>query len=212
MGYALSYLAMMEFAYHVIGIGGAVQSMDLTAITLMQIKRSLEDLKKMVQIVLDTPLLTALDKLITAMNLLQNHPIDEAIEKFRRAEDDAHTAFHYSQNQGKQLNNLRDVFTAKKIILLAKLCILSYDKNNQIIEPFYVLGENKQRAIAIDLERDCQEFLDHHSIVKVRFFSLGKGAKNYEMQSMKNTKLCIRTYLKEKSTPAEKENSCLKNV
>ena len=177
---------MTEFAYHLVGIGGSFTSFNLTALTLTQIRRTLEDTRKKIQTVLDTPLLTAIDKFLTAINLLQNFQVEEAITSFRSAANDALTAFHYAEKQGYELKNLRDVYTATKFIVFAKLCIYSYDKNTQTIQPFVLLDSNKQNVIATELERDCTKFLDYHRNVQIGFFSLNKAAKNIELESMKN--------------------------
>ena len=208
LAYSLSYIAMIEFSYHVIGIGSSFSSMDLTALTLAQMKKTLEDIKKMVKIILSTPLKTAGKKVLTAINCLENKQVAEAIMKFRAAEDDALTAYEYAKGQGKSLENLKQVETAFQIIVLAKVCSLSYDEESKTIEPFYVLDDDKQRTIANELERDCHDFLEYHGNVKVGVFSLNKDTKNFELKSMKNKILkCLYPYISEgkKYTCANKE-------
>ena len=73
----------MELSYHVIGVGASFSSIDMTGLALAQIKKTLEDIKKMIGVILAAPLKTAIDKTATAMNLLQNEQVDEAIEEFR---------------------------------------------------------------------------------------------------------------------------------
>ena len=208
LAYSLSYIAMIEFSYHVIGIGSSFSSMDLTALTLAQMKKTLEDIKKMVKIILSTPLKTAGKKVLTAINCLENKQVAEAIMKFRAAEDDALTAYEYAKGQGKSLENLKEVETAFQIIVLAKVCSLSYDEESKTMEPFYVLDDDKQRTIANELERDCHDFLEYHGNVKVGVFSLNKDTKNFELKSMKNKILkCLYPYISEgkKYTCANKE-------
>ena len=43
--YVLSYAAVIEFAYHVVGVGASFSSVDLTGVALAQIKKSLEGIK-----------------------------------------------------------------------------------------------------------------------------------------------------------------------
>ena len=208
LAYSLSYIAMIEFSYHVIGIGSSFSSMDLTALTLAQMKKTLEDIKKMVKIILSTPLKTAGKKVLTAMNCLENKQVAEAVMEFREAKKDAQTAYEYAKGQGKSLENLKQVETAFQIIVLAKVCILSYDEESKTMEPFYVLDDDKQRTIANELERDCHDFLEYHASVKVGVFSLNKDTKNFELKSMKNKILkCLYPYISEgkKYTCANKE-------
>ena len=143
----------------------------------------------MVGIILSAPLETAFKKTLTAINLLQNVQIEEAVTDFRGAKDDAQMAVVYARRQGRDLACIRQVLTATQIIVLAKLCIYSYDKNSQTIEPFYVLDNKKQNAIAIQLERDCKEFVEYHRTVRVGFFSLNEDAKKKELGLMKNSLL-----------------------
>ena len=70
--------------------------MDLTGFTLAQIKQTLQEIKKMVSVVLDTPLKTAIDKMMTALNLLEKQMIDKAVEKLKDVEKDAITAYYYA--------------------------------------------------------------------------------------------------------------------
>ena len=191
LAYVLSNVALIEITYHVFGIGSSFSSMDLTGVALAQIKKTLEDIKKMVEIILSAPLKTAVDKTLSAMNLLENEQISRAVKEFEGAKDDAQTAFHFAKGQGNELDHLRQVSTATRIILLAKLCIYSYDENSHTIEPFYVLDDKKQKAIAIELERDCKNFLEYHRTVQVGFFSLKKDSKQEELQSIKNELLKI---------------------
>ena len=199
---------MIEFSYHVIGIGSSFTSMDLTALTLAQMKKTLQDIKIMVKILLSTPLKTAGKKVLTAMSYLENKQVAEAVMKFRAAEDDALQAYEYAKSQGKNLENLKQLETAFQIIILAEVCILSYDEESKTIEPFYVLDDDKQRAIANELERDCHDFIEYHAQIKVGFFSLHKDIKNFELKSMKNKILsCLYSYISEgkKYTNANKE-------
>ena len=191
LAYILSNVALIEFSYHVIGVGSSFSSLDLTGVALAQIKKTLEEFKKMVGIILSTPLKTAVDKTLSAMNLLENEQISRAVKEFEGAKDDAQTAFHYAKGQGNELDHLRQVSTATRIILLAKLCIYSYDENSHTIEPFYVLDDKKQKAIAIELERDCKNFLEYHRTVQVGFFSLKKDSKQDELHIIKNELLKI---------------------
>ena len=182
LAYTLSYVALIEFSHNVIGVGSSFYSMDLIGLALAQIKKTLEDI---------TPLKTAVNKTLSAMNLLQNQQIEEAVAEFRGAKDDAQTAFQCAKSLGKDLHHIQQVSIATRIIILAKLCIYSYDKNSQTIEPFHCLDDSKQRAIAIELERDCKDFIEYHQKVKVGFFSLKKDNKKEELQSIKNELLKI---------------------
>ena len=172
-------------------MGSSFLSLDLTGLALAQIKTTLEDIKKMVGIILSTPLKTAVEKTLSAMNLLQNEQINRAVKEFEGAKDDAQTATQYAKSQGNDLDHIQQVSTATRIIVLAKLCINSYDENSQTIEPFYVLDDKKQKAIAIDLERDCTKFIEYHQTVKVGFFSRKKDTKKDELQSMRDELLKI---------------------
>ena len=192
----LSSSAVIEFACDAFGVGlafapsgGPIPIPNLSALALAQIKIKLEDIKKMVEIILSTPLETATMKTLTALNLLQNVQIDQAVQAFRGALDDARQALVYAKKQGNDLEQIRQVSTATRIIVLAKLCIYSYDATSQTIEPFYVLDHNKQSAIANELERNCKEFVDYHQTVKVGFFNLNKETKKNELGSMKNSLL-----------------------
>ena len=164
--------------------------MDLTALTLAQIKKTLEDIKKMMKIVLATPLKTAGSKTLSAINYLENNQIRNAVKQFWDAKNDAQQALVYAKGQGNSIENLREVAKATQIIVLAKFCILSHDPKSDTIEPFFVLDDDKKRAIANELERDCKEFLEYHKSIKVGLLDFWHiSAKNKEIESMKNTLL-----------------------
>ena len=208
LAYSLSYIAIIEFSYHVIGIGSSFSSMNFTALALAQMKKTLAEIKKMVQIILSTPLKTAGKKVLTAINYLENQLVDEAIGEFRAAKEDAQTAYEYAKAQGTDLEVLRQVETAFQIIILAKFSMLSYNKESGTIEPFSVLDDNKQKAIAKELERDCYDFLEYHANVKVGLFSLNRDTKKLEIKSVKNNLLkCLYPYISEgnKYTSPNKE-------
>ena len=195
---------MIEFAWDVFEVGaafapnGGAPIPNLSGVALVQIKINLQKIKKMVEIILSAPLETAIMKTLTALNLLQNVQIDQAVQEFRGALDDARQALVYAKKQGTDLEQIRQVSTATRIIVLAKLCIYSYDATSQTIEPFYVLDHKKQSAIANELERNCKEFVDYHQTVKFGFFNLNKETKRNELGSMKNSLLqAVYPYISE---------------
>ncbi|XP_075250827.1 uncharacterized protein LOC142343027 [Convolutriloba macropyga] len=178
--YIITYAAVIEFANNVFGIGASFSSMDLTGFTLAQIKQTLQEIKKMVSVVLDTPLKTAIDKMMTALNLLEKQMIDKAVEKLKDVEKDAITAYYYqlavlvlnasfedqqltislkSVGQGNAMEHLEKAIMAKKLVICSKLCIYSYHEPTKSIRPFDTLNTNEQAAIADELERDCRELL-----------------------------------------------------
>ncbi|XP_063719322.1 uncharacterized protein LOC134846066 [Symsagittifera roscoffensis] len=182
--------------------------MSSTGLTLGQMKMTLKDIKKMVKIILSAPLQIAGKKTLSAINFLENKQIKLTVQQFWFALQDAQQAFEFAISQGNSIENLEHAAKASQIIVLAKFCTLSYDEQSETIEPFYVLDDDKQKAIANELENDCKNFLEFHKTVKVAFFSLNKNTKNKALRSMKNTFLkALYPYISEgkKYTQAEKE-------
>ena len=145
----------------------------------------------MIGVILETPLKNAIEKMTTAFNLLENCQIAEAIIKLRDAENDAITAYNYAVLEGNSFASFEKAVISKKLQMSAKLCIYSYDSKSEIIQPFEVLDESKQRVIAIELERDCLDLVQVKENIKIPSLSVKKSSKRQELQTLLNSVLKV---------------------
>ena len=145
----------------------------------------------MIGVILETPLKNAIEKMTTAFNLLENCQIADAIIKLRDAENDAITAYNYAVLEGNSFASFEKAVISRKLQMCAKLCIYSYDSKSEIIQPFEVLDESKQRVIALELERDCHDRNQSKENIKIPSLSVKKSSKRQELQTLLNSLLKV---------------------
>ena len=110
---------------------------------------------------------------------------------FKGAKIDANKAYHYTVGQGKDLDNLRQAVTAKKILILSNLCILSYQEKTETIQPFHILDKKRQNIIAVELERYCTELIDYQKTLNRGVPLLNRSKKSKEISDLTNSLLQI---------------------
>ena len=80
---------ILETFQQVLSIGGGVKNLDLSCLTLHQIKRSLQRVERKLDKLLISPLRSAMDHFTTAVNLMVSHDFDLANKTLEKVIDKA---------------------------------------------------------------------------------------------------------------------------
>ena len=161
-----STYAILEIAENVIGVGSGFVKFDTTGLTLAQIKESIKRIEGKIDVLLETPLKLAKDRLRAALNMISNEDPKKAYETLNTVIDHATQAFYYMDSEDMSLKSFEACIQATQLLIFANVARFIYDENSGSFLPFLTLSMQKKRMIATELMDIVNRCLENRSRVK----------------------------------------------
>ena len=189
--YIMVSCVILETFQHVLNIGSGVKNLDLTCLTLNQIKKSVQRIEKKVDKLLISPLKSAIDHFNTAVNMMISKNFRMANTTLEKVIDKATDGLNNIDDEEMNIDTFRECGTALKLIIFSKLLVYSYDLNLKIFIPHYLLAASTQELISTELETLVNRCIGLRQNVKFGSLFDDKAKKKCEAQKILNTILQV---------------------
>ena len=171
----------META-QLVGIGGGLAKLDMMAFNVAQLKKSVDEINRKLDIVLDAPLAQAVEFLEMGLVHLEQGNIGETIEELKNVKHHAMKAFQYAKGKGPPIEILRCKVLAKQLKIFSEILIQSYDGAKII--PFPLLEKGKKETIRKLTEIDVTAVQNFHDAQSISRFTWNKAEKVQQKQDL----------------------------
>ena len=119
--YIMVSCVILETFQHVLNIGSGVKNLDLTCLTLNQIKKSVQRIEKKVDKLLISPLKSAIDHFNTALNMMISKNFRMVNTTLEKVIDKATDGLNNIDDEEMNIDTFRKCGTDLKLIILSKL-------------------------------------------------------------------------------------------
>ena len=183
----VSVFAILEFAENVLNIGSgfAFSKLDLSKITLSQIKETVERIEGKFDQLLEAPLKNAKDHCKSAISYVSNQMNNEAFQYFDKVINEATNALNLLNKKELTIKDFEGCTQAIQLLSFAKIARTSYDDKQDHFLPIALLTENKIRSIGNELENFVKDCESKKKLVHTGWFSSTK--KHLRIQDMLDT-------------------------
>ena len=161
-----STYAVLEIAENVIGVGTGFAKMDMTGLTLAQIKESIKRIEGKIDIILEAPLKQAKDRFRAALNMISHKNQKKAFDTLKDVIDHANQAFYYSDSNDMTMTDLEACVQATQLLIFSNIARFSYDESSEIFLPFLTLPSEDKAMIASELMDIVNRCIENRKRVK----------------------------------------------
>ena len=131
-----STYAVLEIAENVVGVGSGFVKMDMSGLTLAQIKESLKKIEGKINIILETPLKQAKDRFRAALNMIIHKDQKKAFNELKDVIHYATKAFYYMDSNDMTITDLEACVQATQLLIFSNIARFSYDESSETFLPF----------------------------------------------------------------------------
>ena len=178
---AASYITTMvvlEVAQDILNVGSAAYNIDMTALTLHQIKNTVERIEKKVDKFLKEPLETALSLFNDAITEVINNCYEEAFENLKEVILNAKKGLNLVKGKGISIESFGEYIKAARLIAFSTILRHSYQKKEKIFLPIFMLSADNEKVISDKLESVVNDCLEQKESVNVKtMFRVNEGKK-----------------------------------
>ena len=175
----ISSFAILEFGQNVLNIGSGFTKMDLSGITLAQIKEAVQRIEEKVDALLEAPLKNAKQFFDFAITRVIHDDNKAACSFFDKVIDEATQAFNLVKKSKNSVKGFQSFIEAARLLIFSLIAKNSYDEKKECFVPFILLNQKKRNILVVDLEQYVTQCIAFKESVKTGgFFS--SGAENRE--------------------------------
>ena len=187
----ISSFAILEFGQNVLNIGSGFTKMDLSGITLMQIKEAVQRIEEKMDRLLEAPLKNAKQHFDFAITRVTNDENKAACSFFDKVIDEATKAFNMVKQKDITINGFQACIEATRLLIFSLIAKNSYDEKRECFVPFMLLNQKKRKILVVDLEQYVTKCIAFKESVRTTGF-LTNGTKNKQkVQDMLDSVLKI---------------------
>ena len=189
----ISTFAVLEFAQNVLNVGSGFTKMDLSGITLMQIKETVQRIEGKVDKMLEAPLKNAKMHCEDAITSITFKQTKEAFGTFGTVINEATHAYTLLDDRDISIKDFNGFIQAIQLLIFAKVARTSYDEKRDCFLPMSLLHREKIDYLGKIMEKyvkDCQS--KRNSIDTSSWYSRSKELqKKEQVQNIVDTILNI---------------------
>ena len=137
--------------------------MDMTGVTLAQIKESIKFLPGKFDKNLETPLKQAKDRFRTALNMISHKNQKRAFVTFNDVIDHATQAFYYMDSNDMTITDLEACAQAVQLLVFSKIARYCYDESSESFLPFLTHSMEDKAMTATELMDIVDRFFENIS-------------------------------------------------
>ena len=165
--YILTTMVVLETAQHVLNIGQGIAEVDMSALTLHQIKNTVKRIEGKVDKILKEPLNSAKFYFDNAIIEITNKSYNDAYQTLDKVIENAMKGLGYA---GDSVESFEECAKATRLIVFSTILRHSYDEERQCFKPIFMLSEEKQILIGEKLESMVEELERRKANVRIRIF------------------------------------------
>jgi len=165
-------------------LGSTVGKIDMTALTLHQIKKSVQQIDKKVSKLLKAPLLNAIDHFNEVTDYFMSHKYEDAYNMVNEVKKCATNAFNLIAENNIDIKTFADCVKAVQLLIFSKIIQESYDKKKQIFLPYAKLSKATRDVISRFVERNVDKCISLKENVKLPMLTFEKEKKKSTIQDM----------------------------
>ena len=165
-------------------MGSTVKNIDMTALTLHKIKKTVEKIDRKVSKQLRAPLLNAIDHFNEVIDYFMSKKYEKAYDTIDKVLNNATDAFNKISDKNIDMETFADCVKSVQLLIFSKIIRESYDKKKQIFLPYVKLSKNKKNVISRFVERNVEHCIALKETVKVPMLTLDREKKKSIIQDM----------------------------
>ena len=140
--------------------------MDMTGLTLAQIKESIKRIEGKIDVLLETPLKLAKDRFRAALNMISNKDPKKAYETLKDVLDHGTQAFYYMDSEDMSFKSFEACIQATQLLIFSNIARFSYDESSGSFLPFLTQSIQKKNMTATELIDIVDRCLENRNCVK----------------------------------------------
>ena len=149
----ITSFALLEFGQNVLNIGSGFTKMDLSGITLKQIKETVQRIEEKVDRLLETPLKNAKEHFDFAITRVTHGVNKEACAYFDKVIAEGTAAFNNIENKKITIPGFQACIESARLVIFSQIAKDSYDEKKECFLPFILLKKRNRGCIVEDLEK-----------------------------------------------------------
>ena len=165
-------------------LGSTAKNIDLSALTLYQIKKSVEKIDRKVSKLLRAPLLNAIDHFNEVTDYFLSQDFEKAYVTLDKVLNNATDAFNKIADKNINIETFADCLKAAQLLIFSKIISESYDNGQKIFLPFSKLSKAKQSVISRFVLRNVDRCIELKKNVNVPMLAFNKEKKKSTIQDM----------------------------
>ena len=135
----ISTFAVLEFAQYVLNVGSGFTKMDLSGITLTQIKETVQRIEGKVDRMLEAPLKNAKMHCDSAITRISHKRMEDAYNLFDKVINEATNAYNLLDQKDISMDDFQGCIQAIQLLIFAEIARISYDKKKECFLPISLL-------------------------------------------------------------------------
>ena len=184
-------MVVLEVAQNILNIGSTAYKIDMTALTLHQIKDTVERIEKKVDKLLKEPLETALTFFNHAANEIICESFEDAHETLQKVIDNAIKGLNLVKGQNISIESFVEYLKAARLIVFSTILRYSYKKEEKVFVPYFLLSSKAQMLIAVKLEAVVKDCLEQKENVNIKTLFIENEEKKSVVQDMLDSLLKV---------------------
>ena len=141
----VSSFAILEFGQNILQIGSGFTKMDLSGITLNQIKETAQRIEEKVGRLLQAPLKNAKQHFDSAITRVTNDDNKDATSYFDKVIDEATKAFNLINHKDITIMGYQACIEATRLLIFSLIAKNSYDDKRECFVPFTLLRDEVKK-------------------------------------------------------------------
>ena len=187
----ITTMVVLEVAQDILNVGSAAYKIDMTALTLHQIKDTVDRIEKKVDKLLKEPLETALSLFNDAITEIINNCYEEAFENLRDVILNAKKGLNLVKGKDISIESFGEYIKAARLIAFATILRHSYEKNEKIFLPSFLLSFDNEKVIGDKLESVVKDCLEQKENVNVKTLFIENEGKKSVVEEMLDSLLKV---------------------
>ena len=187
----ITTMVVLDVAQDILNVGSAAYKIDMTALTLHQIKDIVERIEKKVDKLLKEPLETAQSFLSDAITEIINDFYEESFETLQKVIDNAKKALNLVKGKNISIESFGDYIKAARLIAFSTILRHSYDRKEKVFLPKFLLSSKSENVISDKLESVVKDCLEQKENVNVKTVFVESKEKKSVVQDMLDSLLKV---------------------
>ena len=165
--------------------------MDLSGITLMQIKETVKRIEGKVDRMLEAPLKNAKMHCDSAITRISHRRMEDAYHLFDKVINEATNAYNLLDRKDISINDFHGCIQAIQLLIFAEIARVSFDKKNECFLPIILLKKEDVKLLGTVLEKHVTDCISKMGNVNTSAWY----SKNKELQKKDQVQNIVDTIL-----------------
>ena len=165
-------------------MGSTVKNIDMTALTLHKIKKTVEKIDRKVSKQLRAPLLNAIDHFNEVIDYFLSKKYEKAYDTIDKVLNNATDAFNKISDKNIDMETFADCVKSVQLLVFSKLIRESYDNEQKIFLPFSKLSQDTKDVISRFIIRNVDKCITLKDNVNIPILTFDKEKKRSTIQNM----------------------------